>query len=337
MRCVALAEGLLARGVAATVLMTDNTTHDGELEPLRRAVPVERIKAAGLEQDAVETTEAARRLGASAILTDVCSQRNLAQRDRLDAYHRRLRDEIPFLMVFAGGFHIDASADVVVNPYLLPREQATGASASEPRVLWGPEYFIFRSEFVAAAAQPRAIVPRVERIGVVVGGSDPAGLTLRIVNALAGVAGRDAEVRVVLPPGMARTAREQVTAALDASGDNWTAIGPPGDMAAFFRWCDLAITGDGLTKYETAVTGTPSIIVARPDSNPRINAEFAAGGSTVCVEPGADHAWAGLAPAIADLLDNQPARQAMCRRGRELVDGRGLDRVLARIPLVSVA
>jgi spore coat polysaccharide biosynthesis predicted glycosyltransferase SpsG len=104
-------------------------------------------------------------------------------------------------------------------------------------------------------------------------------------------------------------------------------------MAALFLWCDLAITGDGLTKYETAVTGTPSIIVARPDSNARINANFIAGGTAVCAEPGADGRWAGLPPAIRCLVEGRAAREAMSRRGRQLVDGRGLDRVLDRITI----
>lgn len=325
MRAVAVAEGLRDSG-ARPVLLADGRVSDAQLDAVRRGVAVERIDAGtNLADDAAATAAAARRLAAAVIVTDVCTQPALANLPELDAYHRRLKDAVDSLVVFSAGRHLDPSAALVVNPYLLG---GGGSSAGDERVLWGPQYFIFRSEFIRASTTARTIAAVVKRVVVAVGGSDPAGLTPRIIDALAAEAPA-VSVRAVAGPGLSAAECDLLTERVPRLG--WELVPQPDDMAALFLWADLAITGDGLTKYETAVTGTPSVIVARPDSDPRINAEFAAAGTTVCVEPGENLRWDGLRPAIARLLNDTSARDELSRRGRQLTDGRGLERVLARI------
>ena len=54
---------------------------------------------AALADDAAATAAAAQRLGAAVIVTDVCTPPALATLTELDAYHRRLRDAVDFLVV----------------------------------------------------------------------------------------------------------------------------------------------------------------------------------------------------------------------------------------------
>jgi UDP-2,4-diacetamido-2,4,6-trideoxy-beta-L-altropyranose hydrolase len=333
MRCIALGEGLESRGVESVVLMTDNPVADADLDRLRRGVRVERVPAtASLGDDAAATIAQARRRSASVIVTDVCTQRALAAPEALDDYHRRLREHVDFLAVFAAGAHLDPTADLVINPYRLRQLGHDGTSAH--RVLRGPQYFVFRPEFVRAARAPRHIAAIATKVVVTVGGSDPAGLTLRIIDAVTG--GDGLEVRVIVGPGVTAAQKAAIAGRTAGQGRGWSVSGPPEDLAEILLWADLAITGDGLTKYETAVTGTPSIIVARPDSDVRLNDAFASAGSTVCVAPDPNGEYNELSGVIRRLLTDAAARAEMSRRGRELTDGRGLERVLERLPLVNV-
>jgi spore coat polysaccharide biosynthesis predicted glycosyltransferase SpsG len=105
------------------------------------------------------------------------------------------------------------------------------------------------------------------------------------------------------------------------------------NMAEAMLWADLAITGDGLTKYETAVTGTPSIMLSRPESEEFLNEEFEKAGSTVHLGDGSQIGINTLARGIEEILQDFELRTAMSQRGRTLVDGKGLERIISNIPV----
>jgi spore coat polysaccharide biosynthesis predicted glycosyltransferase SpsG len=115
----------------------------------------------------------------------------------------------------------------------------------------------------------------------------------------------------------------------------WEVLDAPDDMASLFMWADIAVTGDGLTKYESAVTGTPSIVVSRPNSDLGMNDEFLSAGTAWHVAPDCDGRLTQLPQLLAALIADAPQRDAMTRRGRELVDGHGIARVIARIPMLN--
>lgn len=333
MRCIALAEGLQSRRMTPVLVVTDSPHRALTLPEACRDFQVERVTPESLAADAVMTTSLMRQEGATTVITDVCTKPALDRAGELDAFHAALKHEAAFLMVVAAGYHLDPVADVVVNPYLLPRP----ADARLPRVLWGPEYFIFRPEFIRAAVTPRIIAAEASRVLVAVGGSDPARLTPRIIDAVANAGVPNLVVRVVIGPGMSADERADIAARVAADPGVWHLVEQPDDMAAQLLWADAAITGDGLTKYETAVTGTPSVIVARPNSDPALNAAFATGGSTLVVAPDAQGHWPDLLPAVARLLRDRVVRESMSKCGRALVDGRGRERVLDLLPKVSAA
>jgi spore coat polysaccharide biosynthesis predicted glycosyltransferase SpsG len=95
------------------------------------------------------------------------------------------------------------------------------------------------------------------------------------------------------------------------------------------RWADLAITGDGLTKYECALLGTPAITLSRPDSDEAMNERFVAAGTSLHLGCGLDAAE--LASAISALRVDAPCRAQMSRRGTTLFDGRGAERIIHAI------
>jgi len=333
MRCVALAEGLLERGATPVLVMTDTPAYPTVLPDACRHFQVERVSPGSLAEDAARTAALMHRLGATTVITDVCTKPALDRADDLDAFHAVLKQQAAFLMVVAAGYHLDPGADVVVNPYLLPRP----AHACAPRILWGPEYFIFRPEFIRAARTPRTIPPEASRVLVAVGGSDPARLTPHMVDAVAAAGVPGLVGRVVIGPGLSAGERHVISERMAASAGDWQLVEQPRDMAEQFLWADAAITGDGLTKYETAVTGTPSVIVARPNSDPALNAAFEAGGTTMVVAPDEQGRWPGLQPAVARLLRDRVVRESMSVCGRALVDGFGRERVLDQLPKVTAA
>ena len=95
---------------------------------------------------------------------------------------------------------------------------------------------------------------------------------------------------------------------------------------------DLAITGDGLTMYETAATGTPSIILSRFDSNKSVNNDFERMGSAIHLGDGTLVPAKVMAREVKHVLEDAGLRRSMSQRGKSFVDGKGLERIMAYIP-----
>ena len=103
-------------------------------------------------------------------------------------------------------------------------------------------------------------------------------------------------------------------------------------MAELMLRSDLAITSGGLTKYETAVTGTPSIIISHFDREAAAAKEFEKGGTTLHLGLVSEVDEEDIVRAIERLLEDYALRVDMSQKGRNLVDGKGVERITAEIP-----
>ena len=95
---------------------------------------------------------------------------------------------------------------------------------------------------------------------------------------------------------------------------------------------DLAITGGGLTKYETAVTGTPSIILSQVAHQVDLAEEFEKEGTALNLGLGTEVSQEDITEAVTRLSGDGALRAEMSRRGKRLVDGRGVERIISEIP-----
>ena len=331
MRCLAFADGLSDVGVE---LVFVTKAFDPRVTDLIRSkgYDVEGIPSeATATDDARLTREVATRNGAKLIVTDLCHQAALANRDELDGYHQLLVSDY-FTVCLAGGDAIDFPAHIVVSPYFFRATCPSPATDDKRILLFGPSYFIFRREFIEAARVHRTIAKEGRRILVTVGGGDDLHLTAKIVRALCALSERNLSARVVLGPTYSDELKREVADLLIGFKGNYALLDHNTNMAEAMLWADLAITGDGLTKYETAVTGTPSIMLSRPNSEKALNKEFEKAGTTLHLGDGSLIDIDLLADKIQEVLQDYPRRMLMSQRGKALVDGQGLKRIIAKIP-----
>jgi spore coat polysaccharide biosynthesis predicted glycosyltransferase SpsG len=101
----------------------------------------------------------------------------------------------------------------------------------------------------------------------------------------------------------------------------------PGLLDEFLR-ADLAIVAGGLTMHEAMAAGTPAIAVCQQVRHQaEMAARFQAQGAMLSLGKGEGLAEAEIAKAVSALAADPGRRRAMSRRGQELVDGRGTQRV----------
>jgi spore coat polysaccharide biosynthesis predicted glycosyltransferase SpsG len=141
------------------------------------------------------------------------------------------------------------------------------------------------------------------------GGSDPTGLTPALAAAL-----RDQDLRVNLGPGY--------RAAAPSHGE---VVPGPHAFVAALAGAELLVAAFGHSLLEAAYLGVPALIVVTRDDHREHAEAFARNGTAEIVAP------AMLRERVVALLADRAALEEMGRRGRDLVDGRGADRIVAAI------
>ncbi|HLW93921.1 MAG TPA: hypothetical protein VKS25_00950, partial [Solirubrobacteraceae bacterium] len=196
------------------------------------------------------------------------------------------------------------TADLVIDP---PTAVAWPPTRT-PR-LGGFEHVLLRRAVRAAAATASPD----QAVLLTLGGSDPTGATPALADALtdAGI-----DVRVAIGPGY-RGERPR-------SG---TIVDTPEQFIAALAASQLLVSSYGHTLLEAAHLGIPAIVVAALPEHRDDAAAFCANGTAVLCEMSAGPPE--LVALVRELLADGDRRAALAARGRELVDGRGAERVAA--------
>ncbi len=204
----------------------------------------------------------------------------------------------------------DAAVDLVVNPNIYATDLEYPSAA---RALLGSNYALLRTDFVGARDRRGPPSEHVERVFVMMGGTDPTGETPRVLDALSAAA-FSGHVDVV-------TARDDLT-----TGDRGytltihRAIGSP---AVLMRDADLAFCAAGGSTWELACIGVPAVQVVVADNQALIG-RWLRGHGLIALEGPTDTAT--LVTAFR-ALEPPEQRTAIAQLARELVDGRGAQRV----------
>jgi UDP-2,4-diacetamido-2,4,6-trideoxy-beta-L-altropyranose hydrolase len=245
------------------------------------------------------------------------------------AYQRRIKESGHHLFVIDDTAHLDQyHGDIVLNQNL----NADGLDYSaEPftRFLLGPRYAMLRHEFLNLH-DTQCNIPRVAgKILITLGGGDDKNQTLRVIRALQTVEVGGLEAVVVV--GAANPQRAEIESEADQSKFPIRLKYNAGNMPELMEWADLAICAGGTTCWELAFMGVPMLVTILAD-NQQANVE-ALETEGVAVNLGwyASLSRDKIAQIITETAKTAHVRAQMSRRGHFLVDGKGIERVLAEL------
>jgi spore coat polysaccharide biosynthesis predicted glycosyltransferase SpsG len=100
------------------------------------------------------------------------------------------------------------------------------------------------------------------------------------------------------------------------------------NMAKLMAWADLAIAGAGATCWEMCLLSLPAIVVVVAENQRLIAEGLENMGAAVNAGPAETIVGSTLAQTTAELADNPDRRLRMSQAARQLVDGKGRERVL---------
>lgn len=305
MRCVALAQELTARG--ATVQFASRS-----LTPLAR----DRLQDEGL---ATSEVDPAASLGevtgvAAPHWTVVDLGTSFAPSELGDVTSR-------ILVIDDLGQAFTTTPQLVVNQNLhADRTAYTGVDDNQ--ILRGPDYLLFRDEFLAAVASRDEDAPRA---GVLLslGGTDPLRLTLPFAQAIATAV--DGPLHVLTGCAHPDIARLREVACVTPRLHLHEEVR---DVARLVAQVALAVSSGGTTVWELAAMGVPAMVgsVAPIEDllleGLRERGLFDVLGPLDQVDP------ADLAARVHQRLDDGTWRAGCARLARSIVDGQGRRRVV---------
>ena len=255
-----------------------------------------------------------------------------SQVNQLPAYFTALRGIAPTIALLDGYRENSIVArlaaidvDLLIAPYYAV--DTTGSAACF-KYLAGPGYFVFAPEYQALIGKPHRIDDQPDCILITFGGADPQRITLKALAGLAQLRDRTLQIRVAVGSSFDAGLVDDINRAAAARFHRCQILPAPSSLAKHMTWCDLAISGSGLTKYELALTGTPSIQISIDEPHSQINEEFIKAGSGIHLGVHTAVTAGRLAREIRTVLDNTDLRRQMSRLGQELTDGRGAQRIV---------
>jgi len=237
------------------------------------------------------------------------------------AYQTQLR-ELGRVCVFDDLGTSEISADIVLNGNLYGERVHYPPAAG--RLLLGPRYALVRSEFLGARVARECRVSRAERrrIFVTMGGSDPTGATEEVLAALESLPACDVHVAV----GGNNPRFHAIRAAAERQRSHRVVVSFEPSMSTEMALADLIVTAAGSTCLELCTVGVSGVAVAVVENQRRVAEALDDAGLMLTVASPAD-----IGLRLPELLRDPRRCRAMEAAQRNVVDGRGKERVAAEL------
>lgn len=219
------------------------------------------------------------------------------------------------------------SSDILTNGTIVPswhRYQLEG----EVQCYIGAAYALLDEQFARAHDRARPTNEDVPRVLVALGGDDPFNLTVKAMKGLERITCPLAEIVVI---GPAFTTQNQIRQLAAQSRHKCEVYENTSEMAELMLHADIGIAGGGLIALELACAGTPGLIFCEVDHQIDTAETLQAHGAAINLGLGTIFDEAAMADVVMRLLQDETKRRAMSLAGRNLVDGKGCQRIAQAI------
>jgi UDP-2,4-diacetamido-2,4,6-trideoxy-beta-L-altropyranose hydrolase len=224
----------------------------------------------------------------------------------------------------------DCDALLDQNFYTALESRYDGKVPSRCQLLLGPRYALLREEFGSLRPRIRPRAGQVKRVLVCFGGMDIENHTAHAVEALASLQRQELHVDVVI--GAEHPGRAAIEWACAENG--FTCHVQCHRMAELMAAADLAIGAAGSTSWERCSLGLPTLAVALAENQRRVLEDAALEG--MLYAPHLRGSIKSLTLHLEALLENPRLLQMISRKAFEVVDGRGVHRVLRALGFGSI-
>lgn len=226
----------------------------------------------------------------------------------------------------ASGFY---ECDIVLNQNFFGAGLSYSC-AEKTQVLLGPDYALLREEF--GRVNPRRAINTKSRVLVSLGGADPEGVGLIILDAFKRIEEMHLEILYLLGSSNVHADRiETEVEKVRRVGHEVSVLSFTNDMPAAMAWADIGVIAAGSTSLEVAYMGLPCLVLTLAENQVEVARSMAEAGIGESLGWYEDVSAEKIAARIVALFKEESKRASMTFNGQRLVDGAGARRVVEKM------
>lgn len=246
-------------------------------------------------------------------------------RDTSVEYMRKARNISECLVTFddlGKGRHL---ADILVDANIDEKFNPTGKEqkGNLPLYLFGAPYILLREEF--GSCEKKEIKEKVKHLLITMGGSDAKGITLKVAEAIEEIK-LDIEVLIILGRGF--RLKDELFNITQSSYRKFTILCDEKNIFEHMLWADLAITSAGVTMFELACCGVPTIVIPYNEDQEKNTYQFLERNLIINLGMSDYVTQKEISKVVNSIIDNYETRERMSRESQKFVDGQGLFRII---------
>lgn len=221
--------------------------------------------------------------------------------------------------------------DIILNTGL-DSDKLTYHNHPHTKLLLGPEFSLIRKQFIVQRHEVALSKNVATKILLTMGGSDPDNVTLHIVRALKKIKMEDLFVRIVLGPANLhfKSLKQEIQKSAFSNKRQCPTFRLEKDpnMAECMVWADAAISGAGVTCLELCYMGVPFVSIELAENHQSAAKKIEGFGA--CLNLGSIEKLNEdiITSTLKTFFYNQKTRHRMSECGRNLIDGKGCERII---------
>jgi spore coat polysaccharide biosynthesis predicted glycosyltransferase SpsG len=276
---------------------------------------------AGSTEDLQELIQEVRRIQPAAVIVDAPAATS--------EYLAAIRDAGPMVVSLDSLATIRFPSRLVVNPLLGPGKEDYAYECGT-QLLLGARYALVRSE-IRRLRPLRSQEPPQPFRALVALGDDPHNLSGEYAKLLLN-APRVSRVDVVVRP--VHPHLEELKALAATAPDRLEVVHESPEVAARVVRCHFAVTAGNLWSLELTCVGVPQLLIVQAETHWPTAQRLEEEGAAICLGWHENVSAQTVRQAVQNLLGDNLERQAMARCGRQLIDGRGPDRLVTALEVL---
>ncbi len=322
MRCLALAQAWQEAGGTVQFVVA-GITFVLQKRLTTEAITVLQIDTPpGSTNDAMQTIEMARKIGATWVVVD-------GYQFGADYQQAIKQADLNLLFIDDYGHANHYYADFVLNQNIYADEALYPGREPYTRLLLVADYVLLRREFRLWRDWQRQSRPVARKALVTLGGGDPDNQTLKVIRALPQVEVDELEGVVVVDAGNPHF--HSLQSAVAQSQFNIRLVQNVTNMPELMAWADVAVSAGGSTCWELAFMGLPNLVLVLADNQQPIAEGLNKSGVVINFGRPETVSTTEIAAGLAHLLSAPGRRAMMSEQGQQLVDGMGGRRVVSHL------
>ena len=309
MRCLALAEKF--RQLISNVYITFITSSNAVSEQVK-SYDYKLINLPSSKNMVEEIGYYEKYLKKAIFITDIS--------DISEGYLKTLKKKVCLLVSIDDSSDTVFYSDILINPNLNP--SINHSYSSRTQYYSGAKYIILKKAFEKYAVKKKRLRRGVKSLFICFGGSDRNNITKKIVNMI-----REMDVNITVVIGimypyyneLVKDIKEHVNIQIKRNAHN---------MDELIYDADLAIISGGTLLYETCAIGTPAIVICQNREQNRESEFFAENNATINLGIFDNINEDTARNTILKLNSDYGTRQLLSKNAKQLIDGRGADRIV---------